>query len=1221
MPAAEERRTVVILFAQAVGLAEMPEAQRASVADRLFGRLRAIIERSGGVVDKFIGDVVMALWGAPVAHEDDPARAARASLAMGNEVEAFASEHGLELGMRGGINRGEVLFGSVAGERPTAMGDPVNVAQRLMAAAEEGSVIASRGVERLAKHALRFRAMPALRLKGREQEVEAFLVEEELAGRTEVRLLPERGAPIVGREPEFERLHALVAGWNGAFAVVTGDAGIGKSRLLAEFRSQLRARRPDARVLVGRSLQDVHLPLFAFGEILRIEAGVPGFAPGDAERLVRWVEAGFEKALPDPMRRENAAHLLVLSLGYSIPGTRVKDMEPKRFEAETRAAWADWFRARADGAPLLLCIEDLHWADDGALALLETLASDLKGLPVAILATSRPEGRRPAGFDSVALGDLDHEAALRLAENAFHAPVVPDLATFLAEKSGGNPYYLEELVRFLREEKLASGRPVKLDVAPSRLPDGIQGLLVARIDALPETDRGVLKAAGAIGRVFWRHLAGHLAGADAGPSLEAARRRSMVYAQEDSMLPDDSQWIFKHALLRDAAYSLLTRKDRRRLHALAADRLETFASSTGRRIRALAAVHREASGESVAAAQLWLRCSVEALEDVSYTEALAAAHEAVRLGGGAEARLAAGRALARVARFKEALSEVRAAGEAPPAVASALAILESEALSVLGDSPGSLAAAERAASLASTTEAVADSDLARSQALRSLGRVVESREALETCLAREGVSKVVRIRARLDLAHLDGLAGRNADALADATQALAEARAAGNVWLEGTALNAVGSFNQSLGNHAAALEAHQACLEQRKRAGDRAGVASSLNNMANIHLSTGAGRKALEGYREAVALSREIGDKRRLGVYLGNIGNGAFRMGEVQEAHAASIEALALQRETGNLEGLAGTLVNFGILQSTVGDAEAGYASFEESLRIRRSIGDAAGCATCLNNMALARVHQDRIPEAVPMYEEALGIRRKTGHRSGVASTLANLGSAYRSLGDFPRALACLEEALSIQKEIGERSGLANSLNYLGATLLAAGRLLESLAAHREAQDLYEHASEPQGIIVSLHGLSATLLRLERFAEAHATARRAVALARESTDRSALSGCLTALALSHHGLAQYGEALSVWREAEDLARKSPSIREVSSCLDGKGSTLAGLGLLTEALEAHAEALSLATRAGDAGLIRLAAGNGLDVALRLNAADRIASFREALAAVPPVASSS
>lgn len=1218
MDAPEERRTIVILFAQAVGLADLPEGERATVADELFGRLREIIERSGGVVDKFIGDVVMALWGAPIAHEDDPARAARASLAMGEAVERFAEDRGLRLGMRGGINRGEVLFGSVAGDRPTAMGDPVNVAQRLMASAEEGTVIAGRPVERLAHGVLRFRALPPLRLKGREQEVEAFLVEGELAGRTEIRLVPDRGAPLVGREADLERLHALVAGWHGAYAVVTGDAGIGKSRLLAEFRNQLRARQPDARVLVGRSLQDIKLPRFAFGEMLRIEAGVSGFAPGDAARLARWVETGLERAVPDPVRRENAAHLVALSLGYSIPGTRVKDMEPARFEAETRAAWADWFRARAAGGPLLLCVEDLHWADDGTLALLETLAADLRGAPVAILATSRPEGRRPAGFESVALGDLGSEAALRLAENAFHAAVTPELATFLAEKSGGNPYYLEELVRFLSEEKLASGRPVRLDVAPSRLPDGIQGLLVARLDALPAPDRGVLKAAGAIGRVFWLHLTGHLAGADAGPALESARRRSMVYPQGDSMLPEDPQWIFKHALLRDAAYSLLTRKDRRRLHALAGDRLEALAEKAGRRVRALAASHREAAGEAAAAARLWLQCSAEAFADASYVEALSGARDASRLGGGAEARLAAARALARVARFKEALEETRAAGEAPPAIASGLGIVESEALHVLGDLPGSLAAAERAAALDSGPQATAEAQLSRAHALRSLGRMAESRAALQVCLALEGTSPSARIRARLDLADLDELAGRTTEALEDALAALADARASGDQWLVGGALNRVGSIQEGLGNFAASLAAHQECLEQRTRAGDRAGVASSLNNMANVQLRQGQGRAAVQSYRDAVALSREIGDKPRLAKYLANIGNGAFRLGDYSEAKVATLEALAIQREIGELEGLAGTLVNYGILQATIGEVGPGIASFEESLQLRRSLGDAAGAAACLNNIALAYVHHDRDREAVPVYEEALRIRREIGNRGGVASTLANLGRTYETLGNLPKAMACLEEAMAIQKEIGERTGLANTLNYLGTTLLAAGRPEESLQAHRDALAIFEPTSERSGTIVSLHGIGSTLLEMKRFEEALEAGRRGLAIAREMRHLSALAGCMTVIALAQHGLSRHADALATWREAEIHVAKLQSKYELAKCRDGVGLALAGLDRLDESMRAHTEAYQLATEAGEARLIRHTAENALGIARRLGEADRIAFFQSALDAPPPTA---
>ncbi|MCE9581389.1 MAG: tetratricopeptide repeat protein [Planctomycetes bacterium] len=1139
MTPAEERRTVVILFAQAAGLAELPEAERAPVTDALFRRLRAVVERGGGVVDKFIGDVVMALWGAPVAHEDDPARAVRAAISMAREVETFAGETGRELLLRAGLNRGEVLFGSVGGDRPTAMGDPVNVAQRLMAAAEVGTVLVEAGVVRLARASASFGATRPIPLKGRDRVVEAAVAEAVVAGRTEIRLAPEHSAPLVGREDDLARLHALLADTHGAFAVVTGDAGIGKSRLLAEFRTQLRARQASTVVLVGRALQDVRLPLLPFGEMLRHDSGIAGFGAADAARLVAWLEDGLVETLPDKVRRENAAHLVALSAGYDVPGARVKDMEPARVEAETRRAWAAWFRARSAHGPVLAVVEDLHWADAATLELLESLAAALRGAPVAILATSRPEGRRPAGFESVALGEIGAEAALRLAESAFRAPVTPELAAFLAEKSGGNPYYLEELVHFLRDEKFASGRPVKLDVPPSRLPDGLQGLLVARLDGLETEARGVLKAAGAIGRVFWHDLLGRLAATEAAPALEAARHREIAFPQDDSLLPGDAQWIFKHALLRDAAYSLLTRKERKRLHAAAADRLGEIAASAGRAVRALAAAHREAAGEEAAAAALWLACATEAKQNSAWAESLSDAREAVRLGGGAEARLAAADALQLLGRFRESLAEVAAAGDASPATTASLRIVQSKALLTLGEFRESLAAAEAAVGGEAGPLVLSEAHLVQGSALRKLGRIDEAQAAFGRCLEiaataspRRAAGRLV-VNAELGLADLDGLAGRSAEALARVLQALDGARALGDESLTGRALSAVGSVREERSEFAEARIAHEACLEIQRRLGDRVSVASQTNNLANLDARAGRMEAARDGQLEAIAVARELGDGSRLATYLSNLANSLSRLGRYRESIPYLDESLALARAAGDPSGISGTLVNLGISQAILGDSAASLASFRESLALRESLGDVAGCARCHNNIGQLFVRIGDLPQGIASLEEAIRLRRQCGDRAGEASSLGNLGGALREAKLPERAMTCLQESIAVSRSLGERIALPHSLNTLGATLVELGRRDEAGAAFREARELFRIMADPIGLATTLRGLAELL---EPGTEAEALDREALQLSRGTGDQDSIADCLAGLGSLLARLGRHGEAVSLFEEAAGIRR-------------------------------------------------------------------------------------
>ncbi|KAF0241531.1 MAG: hypothetical protein FD180_4388 [Planctomycetota bacterium] len=471
-----ERRTVTILFSDLSGFTRLSERmdpeEVQDLVDALFQRFRAAIESEGGTVDKFIGDAVMAVFGAPVAHEDDAVRAVRAGRGLLDEVAEFDAKRKLGLRLRVGINTGEVLWGALAGEKATAMGDAVNVAQRIESTAAPGTVLVSRAVERGLRGKFLLAGRGEIRVKGRDEPVEVMEVVEELAGQTEHRA---DGPPaaFVGREAELARLLERVED-RGGVVHLEGEAGIGKSRLAAELRREFRERHPGAWVTTGRALEGMRLPLAAFGDIVRQEAGVSGLDRGDADRIVAFLvsQVPGESAT----QKENLAHLIAISLGYAVPGARVRDIEPAHFAAETQFAWRQWLTARA-ARGALLCLEDLHWADGATGELLAALAP----LPFAFVATARPGHALPAALDRFPLGDLDAAAAGRLGASVLGAPVDEELARFLGEQSGGNPLYVEELARYLREGKLLDGAPLRLAAAPGRVPDTLGGLLVARL--------------------------------------------------------------------------------------------------------------------------------------------------------------------------------------------------------------------------------------------------------------------------------------------------------------------------------------------------------------------------------------------------------------------------------------------------------------------------------------------------------------------------------------------------------------------------------------------------------------------------------------------------------------------------------------------------------------------------------------------------------------------
>ncbi|KAF0240746.1 MAG: putative adenylate, partial [Planctomycetota bacterium] len=548
-----ERRVVTVVFADVSGFTSLSESMDPEdvqeLIDALFKRFRTAIEREGGSVDKFIGDAVMALFGAPVAHADDPARAVRASLEMQKVTAAFAVERRAELRVRIGVNSGEVLWGSVGGDRPTATGDAVNVAQRLEAAAEPGSVLVSVAVARAAPYAARYGTPHSARVKGRGQEVEACVAEELLAGITELRLSPAAAAPFIGREPELAGL--LRRFKEGAlFVVIQGEAGVGKSRLVGEFRRRLRGEAPGLEALAGRSIEAARLPLAPFVEIA---AGAAGRA-----EAIRTDLGALD--LPE-VERENLADLVALSAGWPVGESRVRFGDPIQAAAETRRAWSLWFEARASRHPVLLYFEDIHWADAATLGLLERLAADLRGRRVAIVATARPGHALPAGFERVMLEEVSAAEATELARRVAGPAIDEATLAAVVAQAGGHPLYVEELARHL-----ASGA--------GPVPGTLAAVLVARLDTLPADAKEALKMASVFGRVFWLGQLEALAGPGAPAAMEEAAARGLVGSHPSSLLGGERELVFRHALIREAAYGLLPKRERVRLHAAAAAGLE-----------------------------------------------------------------------------------------------------------------------------------------------------------------------------------------------------------------------------------------------------------------------------------------------------------------------------------------------------------------------------------------------------------------------------------------------------------------------------------------------------------------------------------------------------------------------------------------------------------------------------------------------------------------------
>jgi class 3 adenylate cyclase len=601
VPAGQERRLVTILFTDVTGstaLGERLDPERLQeVMATYFAAMREEIEAEGGIVEKFIGDAVMAAFGVPVAHEDDPARALRAALRMRARLERVNAElrprFGVELRIRTGVNTGEVLAATnpQPGEA-MATGDAVNVAARLEQAAEPGQIVVAERTAR-ASRGFRFRELEDAQLRGKAEPVPVVLLLAEAPSAPE-RGVPGLQAPMVGRDQEVELLRTVyrVAADERRPNLVTifGEPGVGKSRLTREFTQWVQEADPPARVLRGRCPPyGEGVTYWALAEILKGYSGIYDSDPTDV--VLEKIRSAAERVITHEVHDDPARAIAALrwTLGVEDPDRHASQVDPRRARDEAHAAWRSFLSALAAEQPLVVVIEDIHWADPVLLDLLDFLAERVVG-PVLLLCPARPElterrpgwggGRRNVSTISLQpLSDTDAQRLIRLLLTVEELPA--EVRQRILDRAGGNPFFLEEIVRHLIDEGLIARDGDRWRAAPGiediAIPDTVQAVLAARIDLLEPADKRALQRAAVVGRVFWPGPVRRLLNGDRSSLEDAFARlenRDLILSRLGSSLAGEPEFIFKHVLTRDVAYETLPRRERPAAHAAVAAWIE-----------------------------------------------------------------------------------------------------------------------------------------------------------------------------------------------------------------------------------------------------------------------------------------------------------------------------------------------------------------------------------------------------------------------------------------------------------------------------------------------------------------------------------------------------------------------------------------------------------------------------------------------------------------------
>src|SRR5438477_9196774 len=570
-----ERKVVTVLFADLVGFTaraeELDPEDVEAILRPYHERLRSELERFGGTVEKFIGDAVMALFGAPVAHEDDPERAVRAALA----IRDWAREReGVQV--RIAVNTGEALINLDA--RPQsgegmAAGDVVNTTARLQSAAPVNGILVGETTYRSTRNVIDYDEVERVEAKGKTEPIQVWEVKE---ARSRVRTeAVSTAAKVVGRDREVALLRETLVRVRDESApqlvTIVGVPGIGKSRLVRELFSFVEQSGVLTFWRQGRSLPyGEGVTFWALAEMIKAQAGIlETDAEEEADAKLRSATANLVSDTAEVDRLSQYLRPLV-GLGGEADLARAS-------QTEVFAAWRQFFEAMAEQHPLVLVFEDLQWADDGLLDFVDHLVEWAARLPILIVCTARPEllERRPGwgggklNATTLSLSPLSDDDTARLFASLLRTPVLEsEQQRVLLTRAGGNPLYAEQFAQMLSDEE---------GVTANHVPETIQGIIAARLDRLPGTEKELLQDAAVLGKVFW--LGGLVDGRgrhDIEQRLHSLERKGFVERARRTSVSNESEYAFLHVLVRDVAYGQIPRSERAVKHQRVAEWIESL---------------------------------------------------------------------------------------------------------------------------------------------------------------------------------------------------------------------------------------------------------------------------------------------------------------------------------------------------------------------------------------------------------------------------------------------------------------------------------------------------------------------------------------------------------------------------------------------------------------------------------------------------------------------
>lgn len=998
----EERRFVTVVFADLVGFTalseEMDPEQVKRFVDRCFQRLVADITAFGGSVDKIVGDAIVALFGAPTAHEDDPERAVRASLRMQRSVADLSEDLGLSVELRVGINTGEVLVGAVrAGGDYTAMGDTVNAASRLEEAAEPGEILVGPETHAATSDVIRYESRGVVVVRGRQGAIEVYAAKEELTlpGR---RVRASR-APMVGRDIE---MGLATAAMDAAFTrrhahliTLLGETGMGKNRL-AEEVANYADRSCGALVLEARCLPYGETgPLWPLAECFRAAFHIePGDGAAASAAKVGLAVAGALTDDPENVDRVTNGLLHLLGDPDALAG-----LNRERARDETQHCLQLFLRACARRQPVVLVLADSHWADRALLELMEQLLAALRTERFVVVTTARwtvDDDRwvaTPGRHNTLVLNllPLDERATAELAAALLGSDLSSDLASDLYARSGGNPFFLEELAALLSETEFDPADAILPEATrPSQLPDNLRGLIAARLDSLTPAERAMVDDAAVIGRdgpvyaLIWLSDAR----AQGGPSGEQVFSSLVA---KDFFETDGDGWRFRSDLVREVAYETLTKSVRMERHWTMGARLADQLSPASEDLRGVGRVAYHYQAAAKLANELGDRDLPESVPQDIVELAIDALRRVGRLAVQQDSPYVAGRAWFRILQIApDSAREHR---------------LEAH----LGRGRAWLRLGEPERSLADAADAVA--------------------------LAKELGDPDSESRARaLEAEVLAGQSDLDAAAIA-ADEAVRTSEAAALAGTRAEALRQRGFIHMRSRRNAEAETDLEEAAELYVELGDKGGEGWCLQNLAWLNFQTGAVTAAEEYLNRAIEVFESVGDVGGIEWSHGLMAYVRYYRGERDEAEALAAAAAAQAESRGDMWSLAMVTLLRAAISTWSGRTREAIVHAQDALDRFTTMDDAFGRTQALTVLARALTASGRYNDARQILEDVR--RDAAAGAAGMQTDVAWTVSAVTALQAGDDELAYI-----LQQELEGMEGveLLESERVVAASLLAMQR-------------------------------------------------------------------------------------------------------------------------------------------------------------------------------------